>query len=285
MHKYDTEKYNLMKKLTLFFLLIGLSSFSYLSSSYAQESDAELEALIKQLDQDINFDTDASYDDSKIRFLLKPRQSAILSAKISGRVVSLPFKEGDAVKKNELLMAMDCTIETAQGNVIRTDLKSAELTYKSNQRLFQRNSLGQIELKQSEIAYERAKAQFEEAQSRIRQCYLYAPFSGRVAQRLVKEYEFVQAGQQSVELFDDKNFEISLIVPSAWLAWLKVGLTFQTEIDETGELLTAQITRIGSKIDSISKSVTVTAEFTDKSNSLVYGMSGSALFDQQQLTQ
>lgn len=282
------------KYINILFLmaLMGLPAIAQ-----SQNIDKEVADLLKQLDAEAAEDTsnrrsndnDLSVnldgDDQKIRFLLKPRQSVILSSKISGRVVSLPFKEGARFKKNDLLMAMDCTIEMADSNITRTDLESAELTFKSNQRLFQRNSLGQIELKQSEIAFARAKALFEQSQTRVNQCFTHAPFGGRIAQRTAKEFEYIPAGQPAMEIFDDSNFEISLIVPSSWLDWLKIGYVFETVIDETGENLRAKVTQIGSKIDSISKSITITGELTEKSDRLIYGMSGSAFFNQSQLTQ
>ena len=289
-----------MFKLLLFIVYLFIFTSINSLSVYAQNNDdLDLNNLLKQLEEDEkaekndglsniqnnDFNTNFDGNDQKIRFLLKPRQIAILSAKISGRVIDLPLKEGERFKKNDLLMAMDCTLEVAESNIARTDLQSAELTFKSNQRLFQRNSLGQVELKQSEIAYEKSKAQYEQTQSRIRQCFVYAPFNGRIAQRVAKEFEYIGAGQPAMEIFDDSNFEISLIVPSSWLDWLRIGYKFQTVIDETGETLNAQVTRIGSKIDSISKSITITGELIEKSDRLIYGMSGSAFFNQSRLTQ
>jgi len=73
---------------------------------------------------------------------------------------------------------------------------------------------------------------------------------------------------------------VELIVPSAWLVWLKPGQRFDLRVDETGATLPGEVVLPGAKVDPASQSVKVTAKLTGDGvpPGMVAGMSGTAVF-------
>ena len=99
----------------------------------------------------------------------------------------------------------------------------------------------------------------------------------RVAEQKAREQQFVQPGQALLEILDDSSLDLDFIVPSKWLAWLKVGQSFKVAIDENGQSYPARVTRLGARIDPVSQSVTVAAVIDGHFPELIAGMSGRVL--------
>ena len=57
---------------------------------------------------------------------VKARRRAQISPEIGGRVVDVPFREGDAVRKGDVLLRLDPSVSTARIGVSRRELQAAE---------------------------------------------------------------------------------------------------------------------------------------------------------------
>jgi hypothetical protein len=57
--------------------------------------------------------------DSEARGVLRARDQAMLASELSGRIVELPFSEGESFKKGDTLARFDCSAYQAQLNAAR----------------------------------------------------------------------------------------------------------------------------------------------------------------------
>jgi len=57
---------------------------------------------------------------------VKARRRAQISPEIGGRVVDVPFREGDAVRKGDVLLRLDPSVSTARISVSLRELQAAE---------------------------------------------------------------------------------------------------------------------------------------------------------------
>lgn len=210
----------------------------------------------------------------EIRAQLLPRRYTTVAAEIGAKVNRLPIVEGGAFKSGQLLVSFDCTLPQAQLQKAQAELSSAEQTYKSNQRLAELNSVGQLELDLSQSAVLRARAEVGAHQAIMGKCGVAAPFSGRIAEQKVREQQYVQPGQPLLDIIDDSVLELEFLVPSRWLSWLRVGGKFEVQIDETRKSYPARFLRIGARVDPVSQSVKVAAAIDGKFPDLIAGMSG-----------
>jgi len=210
----------------------------------------------------------------EIRAQLLPRRYTTVAAEIGAKVNRLPIVEGGAFKAGQLLVSFDCTLPQAQLQKAQAELSSAEQTYKSNQRLAELNSVGQLELDLSQSAVLRASAEVGAHQAVMGKCGVAAPFSGRIAEQKVREQQYVQPGQPLLDIIDDSVLELEFLVPSRWLSWLRVGGKFEVQIDETRKSYPARFLRIGARVDPVSQSVKVAAAIDGKFPDLISGMSG-----------
>ena len=209
-----------------------------------------------------------------IRAQLMPRRYTTIAAEIGAKISALPVVEGGAFRAGQLLVQFDCTLQRSQLEKAQAELDGAEQTLKSNLRLEQLNSVGQLELDLSKSAANKAKAEVNANKAVLGKCQVAAPFAGRVAEQKVREQQFVQPGQALLDILDDSVLELEFLVPSVWLRWLKVGGGFDVQIDETRKTYPVKFTRIGARVDPVSQSVKVAAAIHGRFPELMAGMSG-----------
>lgn len=216
-------------------------------------------------------------DRQDIRAQLSPRRFTTLAAEIGAKVNRISVREGERFKAGQVLIVLDCALQSAQLNKARAALTAAEKTYAANNRLAELNSVGKLELETSQSEVAKARADVSLMNATLSKCQIAAPFAGRVSEQKVREQQFAQPGQGILEIIDDSALELEFIVPSRWMAWLKEGYRFQVKIDETGNTYPAKVQRMGAKVDPVSQSVKTIAVIDGHFPDLIAGMSGRVL--------
>jgi len=221
--------------------------------------------------------TSRSMDREALRAQLSPRDYTTLAAEISAKIDRITVKEGQPFRAGQTLVSLDCSLQRAQQQRAQAELAGAEKVLAANRRLAELNSVGQVELDVASTQVEKLRAELTYVNATLAKCNVVAPFSGRVAEQKAREQQFVQAGQQLLDILDDSALELEFIVPSRWLGWLKAGHAFKVSIDETGQTYPARITRLGARVDPVSQSVKAAATIDGKFPDLIAGMSGHLL--------
>ena len=88
----------------------------------------------------------------EIRAQLTPRRYTTLAAEVGARIQRLSVAEGGAFSEGQALVVFDCTVQQAQLDKARAELDAAQATLKSNERLLELNSVGQLVLERSRSA-------------------------------------------------------------------------------------------------------------------------------------
>jgi RND family efflux transporter MFP subunit len=249
----------------------ALTTFMMAGAAFAQGVTPPATALASK---PVNNSATLKHD---IRAQLMPRRYTTIAAEIGAKVSAISVTEGGAFRAGQWLVQFDCSIQKAQLDKAQAELDGADQTLRSNLRLEQLNSVGQLELDLSKSSVGKAKAEVGANNAVLAKCQISAPFSGRVAEQKVREQQYVQPGQPLLDILDDSVLELEFLVPSTWLRWLKVGGSFDVQIDETRKTYPAKLTRIGARVDPVSQSVKVAAAIHGKFPELMAGMSGKVL--------
>lgn len=215
---------------------------------------------------------------TQARGVLRARDQAMLASELSGRIVDLPFSEGQSFNKGDVLARFDCSAYQAQLNAARAASRGAAEELAHNKQLAALNSVGRFEVARAEAKLSETQAQAQVYQVQIKRCSVIAPYDGQVVQRKVQRYESVSAGSPLLEIVDNRTLEIHLLVPSRWMGKLQAGQTFSFTPDETGQPLQATVKRLGARIDEGSQTLLLVASLP-KADGLLAGMSGTARFE------
>lgn len=253
------------------FQLLALSLFAF--AAHAQTSDP----LLAMPSHDTPSLTPA---DNQARGILIAVEQATLSSELAGRIVEIPFREGESFKKGDLLVRFDCSIYQAQLAAASAATRAAEAELSQNQQLAQMKSVGRHAVSLSAAHFAQAQAESQVYQIQVNRCRITAPFDGQVVKRRVQAFESVAQGAPLLDVVNNRHLEINLLVPSRLLSVLKPGLVFTFTPDETGKPLQAKVTRLGARIDESSQTLGLIGTLAHADNALMAGMSGTAQFSE-----
>lgn len=210
----------------------------------------------------------------ELRAQLAPRRYTTLAAEIGARVQSVAVSDGQPIRAGQTLVSFDCSLQRAQLDRANAALGAAEKQLATQRRLTELNATGRQELDLAEAEVGKTRAEMSQIRVQLGKCAVTAPFSGRVAEQKVREQQYVQAGQALLEVIDDSVLEVEFIMPSRWLAEVKVGSAVRIAVDETGKAYAAKVQRLGARVDPVSQSIKVVATIDGRPAELVAGMSG-----------
>ncbi len=220
----------------------------------------------------------ASDAKDEIRVQFVPYSQTVLSSELSAKIAAMPLREGDTFRAGQTLVSFDCTLFHAQLNKAEASAEAASETLRTNQRLAQLNSIGALDVDLAAAKVKETEAEAGAVRATVSKCAIAAPFAGRVAKLDAQPYEFVAPGKPIMEILDTRHLELQMIVPSRWLAWLKVGSRFKVRVDELGREFAGHVVRLGARIDPVSQSIPLAGEVDGSHPELLPGMSGAATF-------
>lgn len=263
-HRAGYHKPRLVNPLSIFINLLVVQALS-VGSVFAQ-------------DQDLGFNRGASNSDY-VRGVVAARDTAVISSSINGSMIkAIPFSDGEAFKKGDILVRFDCTRSEAEAKAAWAAAHALETTLNSNLELDQYGAIGKNDVLISEANLNRAQSEAAALDAAIKDCIIKAPYSGKVVERFSSLAESPTTGTPLIKIHRESNLELKLIVPSNWLSWLTPGTPFSIKIDENGKTHKAKVLRIGATVDPVSKTIRVIGRFDGIPKNTLPGMSGYASF-------
>jgi len=227
------------------------------------------------IDSDLSGPTDV--ETQQARGVLQAGQTAEIAAGMTGRLLKAGYKPGQHFQSGALLAKFDCTRQKAELSALDQGHKTLAVKYENTSELFTLGAAGQLDVSIARSEMNQAAAERDATKARLKDCSVYAPYAGHVTARHVSAFETPQIGQPLYSIQRDNTLELSVIAPSKWMRWMKVGQRFSFTVDETGEIFKAKIIRTGASVDPVSQTIELTAKPTGKTKSLA-GMSGIADF-------
>lgn len=161
-----------------------------------------------------------------------------------GRVETLKVREGDNVKRGDLLFTVDDDLQKADVVVRNTAVINAQQAFDRAKELLKSAAGTQRTYDDAEAALRQAKANLEWAQTRLARRNAHSPGDGTIEQIYYRPGETVPAGRPVVALLPPGNLKIRFFAPQAVLPELKYGDVVGISCDGCDKGLTAKISFI-----------------------------------------
>jgi len=247
---------------------------SFVHSAYAES----LEELINRpLSSSATSEKERS-DAESFRGQFRSVNYAVISAGIAAKVSSFTVKTGSRVKKGQIIAAFDCAIAEVEHKIQRSRERAVAESLEVNKRLNILKNISELDLSLSVAELAIAEAEVERTTKILEECVIRAPFSGTITQKMAQAYEYVNVGDPLVELIDTENIEIEMVLPSLHLSNYTRGASFSMQVDETGQVIEAQVERVVNVVDPVSQTVRIIGSITRSVDGLMPGMSGRVIF-------
>ena len=193
-----------------------------------------------------------------------PEVEVSISSEVSGEILELPFKEGQQVKKGDLLVRVnpdliESALERSQASYknVKANLEQAEATlkqakadYNRNKVLFEKGVISRADWDRAIAAYETAlagrnsayfgvqsaAATVNEARDNLSRTTIYAPMDGTISLLSVELGERVvgtqqMAGTEILRVADLKNMEVEVDVNENDIVKVNIGDSTIVEVD------------------------------------------------------
>ncbi|MDD2806376.1 MAG: efflux RND transporter periplasmic adaptor subunit [Elusimicrobiales bacterium] len=144
-----------------------------------------------------------------------------LSARIPGVIERYGAREGDPVKKGQVLAALDCADLRLAAGIAADDFRRAEELY----------SGGSV----SKENYDRLKYRRDDSALRVDWCSIKSPVDGRLLYAYREKGELVAPGTKLATVADLSEVWAYIYVPHDLLAALKPGMELKGYLPEAGD--------------------------------------------------
>lgn len=212
-------------------------------------------------------------DDTQAVGSLKSRQGVTVRPEVSGRITKLNFRDGEPVRKGQLLVQFDDQLQVAQVKQSQAELSIALANHKRNQDLVAQNFISQRSVEESAANLEVAQAKLALSQATAARLKITAPFDGITGIRTVNVGDYLKDGGDIVNIEDVTAVFVDFRLPERFLTKVKKGQSAQVEMDALpGRRFTGIIQAIDPLVDANGRSVGVRACIDNRQNQLRPGM-------------
>jgi membrane fusion protein (multidrug efflux system) len=212
-------------------------------------------------------------DDTQAVGSLKSRQGVTIRPEVSGRITQLNFRDGDRVRKGQLLVQFDDQLQVAQVKQSQAELSIALANHKRNQDLVAQNFISKRSVDESAANLEVAQAKLVLSQATAARLKITAPFDGITGIRTVNVGDYLKDGGDVVNIEDITAVFVDFRLPERFQAKVKKGQTALVNMDALpGRKFTAIIQAIDPLVDANGRSVGVRACIDNRQNQLRPGM-------------
>jgi membrane fusion protein, multidrug efflux system len=212
-------------------------------------------------------------DETQAVGTLRSRQGVMLRPEVSGRVQKLGFRDGQAVRRGQLLVQLDDALQAAQAQQAHAQAGIARTSLQRNRELLAQNFVSQSVVDQALANLQVAEAQVALAQAQVARMRIVAPFDGLVGIRLVNVGDYVKDGADLINLEDVSTMWVDFRLPERVINRIKPGQAVSVALESLPQrTFTGQVDALDSQIEANGRSVLVRAKLQNAQGLLKPGM-------------
>jgi len=215
---------------------------------------------------------------------------AEISTRVAGKITGVKVKEGQSVKRGQILLTIDASDILAQSNAVGEQVKQAEQAYRSAlanyeavkktyeryQSLLRENAITQQEFDQIKAQYDSARAQLEQAKagisaaqfqrkavlSNLEYTTVRAPFDGYVSQKRVDVGDLASPGVPLL-VVEKPPYQLEVNLPETYAGKIKVGDTYPVYVEAINRTIQGKVSEVSPSIDPITRTFKVKLKLED----------------------
>jgi len=198
-------------------------------------------------------------DEIELTGTVEAINDATLSAQATGTVMSI-VELGTAVQEGERIAQLDATEAQAALEQAQARYELTQDRYERQEPLYQDSIITALEFEQVRSERTQARAALAQAEKRLRNTRVTAPFAGTVEERFVQPGEQVAPNDPVARVIDVQPAKVVAGVPERYAGDIEKGneLRIRFQSARLGER-TGTVTFVGSAIDPDSRTFTIEA--------------------------
>jgi len=191
-----------------------------------------------------------------------------VTSEVAGRILSLKTKEGERVRKGQLIAELDLEQLKKQLAELETTIDLANTVYERQKRLWDQNIGSEIQFLEAKNNKERLEKSKETLEFQMTKGKIYAPISGLVEREILQSGEIAAPGMPIVQILNTNRLKVVADVPENLLRNVKVGESVNLSFPALDLEQQARVSRIGATIDPANRTFTVEVDLRSGLNGL-----------------
>jgi RND family efflux transporter MFP subunit len=187
-----------------------------------------------------------------------------------GQIRAIYVKQGDRIRKGQLLMKLDDAVIRHQIEQTRVQLKLAQTLYERRKNLWDQKIGTEVELLNAKSQVENLEKQIALLNEDLSMSNVYAEISGVAEVVSAKVGEFfspASAAQRGILLVNSSNLKVTANVPEAYQTKVKEGTNLVVTLPEdNNKSINTKVTVAGKTIDPASRSFYIEGRLSGNSS-------------------
>jgi membrane fusion protein, multidrug efflux system len=203
----------------------------------------------------------------------KARESVMLSSSVTDRIRAINVRDGQFVRKGQVLIELSQAEENADLSQARAREKEADAQLERVQSLSKQGYATRSRLDEQTAARDSARGAVASLEARVQDRFIRAPFSGTIGLLSISPGLVATANTPIVELSDSSVIKLDFTIPETSLAAVRIGQRVQAiAAAYQDQSFTGKIEAIDQQIDPVTRSVSLRALIPNPSGRLKAGM-------------
>ena len=203
----------------------------------------------------------------------RANESIEVRAEITAALTAIRFTEGQWIEKGTVLVELENAEQLAGLAAAKARLVESTSLLRRSEELFKTKAVSESQMEQLRAKQESDVASVNAEQSRLDQTVIRAPFSGRLGLRQVSVGAVLDTDTVITTLDDTSAIKLDFDVPEVFLASLEPGLKVTAHSAAWPDTqFVGEVSTIDTRVDPISRTITVRAVLPNADNQLRPGM-------------
>ena len=203
----------------------------------------------------------------------KANESVVITPTLEERVVDIFFEDGDAVRKDQVLVKLDDSEARYLLAEVSATLREQQKQFERISKLAKTNSTSRSRLDEEQGLLEIARAKVAHLKAQLRDYTIRAPFSGILGTRQISNGAVVDSDTVITTLDDTTVIKLDFTIPETYLAVLANGMNVTAQSPAYPDRnFNGTVTAISSRVDPDTRTLTIRAQIPNPDRLLKPGM-------------
>jgi membrane fusion protein (multidrug efflux system) len=221
----------------------------------------------------VNLTASLVHEDLQAVGALRSNESVVMRPEVAGRIAAIGFRDGQPVKRGQMLVQLDAALNEAEVAQARAELDLAKSTLKRTEDLASKNFVSGSAQETAASNVEVLAARLKLAEARLAKMRILAPFDGVVGIRTVSIGDYVKDGADLVNIEDIGVLKVDFRVPERYLPHMRAGQAVEVVADALpADRYRGAIEAINPRVDANGRSLEVRARLSNSDGRLRPGM-------------
>ncbi|MBT8182497.1 MAG: efflux RND transporter periplasmic adaptor subunit [Eudoraea sp.] len=198
------------------------------------------------------------------------KQNVLIYPEMAGTLLKVYVKEGQNVRKGQLLATIDDGGMSSQLEQLKTQAALAKTTFERQKRLWEQKIGSEIQYLQAETNYQAVMNSVKQAESQLAKSNMRAPFSGIIDNVIQEQGTVVSpaSGQAVFRIVNLSEMYIEVDVPESYINGVTVGKEVKIYFPVLGDSITSAVRQTGNFINPTNRSFRVEIAVPNKDNTI-----------------